>query len=215
MILHTRKRGCGCDTTLLNRMGPYLGHGTKIWYILDWLPIPNNMLNMFVQYQMQYHRLAVSFLGRILFMAALWTFRSESCVWLCLGFKSRILVTVPNAFSDSSFINPVCAHAVFEWSTDNEWRNPSGTSSDFFWRLEQSYLGVGQSKKEKPLLTINNHLWFNVQTVYSRTREREWERERKRERYIYRERKSVRLYEQTQGNTCSLPARQNSLNANF
>ena len=33
---------------------------------------------------------------------------------------SLILVTVPNAFADYLFINPLCAHVVFERSTDRE-----------------------------------------------------------------------------------------------
>ena len=33
-------------------------------------------------------------------------------------------------FSDSLFINPVRAHTVLERSTDKEWHNPSGSSSD-------------------------------------------------------------------------------------
>ena len=72
-----------------------------------------------------------------------WVFRIESCLWLrsrflgpnpasgCVAdFQVRVLVTVPNAFSNSSFINSVCAHAVLERSTDKEWHNPSGNSFD-------------------------------------------------------------------------------------
>ena len=72
-----------------------------------------------------------------------WGFRVESCLWLLRGFlgpnptsgcvadfQGRILVTVPNAFSGSSFISSVCAHAVFERSIDKEWHNPTRTSSD-------------------------------------------------------------------------------------
>ena len=45
----------------------------------------------------------------------------------------RNITTVPNGFSGYSFINPVCAHAVFERSTDQELHNPSRTSSDGRW----------------------------------------------------------------------------------
>ena len=41
-----------------------------------------------------------------------------------------ILIMVPNVFPDSLFINFVCTHAVFERSTDKEWNNPSGISSN-------------------------------------------------------------------------------------
>ena len=33
-------------------------------------------------------------------------------------------ITLPNAFPDSLFINLLCAHDVFEKSTDREWHNP-------------------------------------------------------------------------------------------
>ena len=94
-----------------------------------------------------------------------WVFRVKSCLWLhcvflgpnpapgCVtDFQGRILVTVPNSFSDSSFINHACAHAVFEKFTDNEWHNPFGTSSDG-WSdpLEQNCLGVGNSKTRRTL----------------------------------------------------------------
>ena len=86
-------------------------------------------------------------------------------------------------FLNSLFINSVCAHTVFERSTYKEWHNPSGNSSDGWGdSLEQSCLGVVNSKNQNSPSTINNHLLFNVQTVYSSTRERE----------------SVKVYEQTQ-----------------
>ena len=40
------------------------------------------------------------------------------------------LVTNPNGNLGSLFINPLCAHAVFERSTDVEWHNPPGNYSD-------------------------------------------------------------------------------------
>ena len=58
-----------------------------------------------------------------------------------------ILVTAPNEFPDSLFISPLCAHAVFERSTDRECRNPSGTSSNGRGdSLEQICQGVSYSK---------------------------------------------------------------------
>ena len=86
-----------CDTMLLHRLGPNLGQSTKY--------------NTAVHQQ--------------------WVFRVESCLWLHHGFlgpnpvsscvadfQSQLLITVPNAFSDSSFINLVCTHTVFERATD-------------------------------------------------------------------------------------------------
>ena len=88
---------------------------------------------------------------------------------------------------------------MFERSTDKEWHNPSGTSSDSRGDLlEQSCLGVGNSKTRRTLrqqLTIIS--MFRLHTV-----------ERVRE--------SVRVYEQTQKETITLPnIRQNSRNTNF
>ena len=49
-------------------------------------------------------------------------------------------------------INPLCAYAVFERSTDREWHNSSGTPSDGrVDPLEQSCLGVGNSKTRRTL----------------------------------------------------------------
>ena len=115
-------------------------------------------------------------------------------------------------FSDSSFINFVCAHTVFERSTDKEWWNPSGTSSDSRSDpLEVSCLGVGNSKTRIThcqQLTIIYCSMFRLHTV---ARERVWERE------------SVRVYEQTQRDTPlptpfqtpSQPRQQNSFNVNW
>ena len=92
----------------------------------------------------------MGFPGQILFMAAPRVFRVDFCVWLCRGFSGSnsgngtigctivvtvvyfgfILVTVPNAFPDSLFINPFCIHALFERSTLRGWQNSSGTSYD-------------------------------------------------------------------------------------
>ena len=56
------------------------------------------------------------------------------------------MVTVLNAFSDSSLINPACAYAVFEIST----HNPSRTSSDCRGDpLEQIALVVATPKQEE------------------------------------------------------------------
>ena len=99
-------------------------------------------------------------------------------------------------FSDSSFINPFCAYAVFERSTDKEWCNPSGTSSDGWGdSLEQSCLGVANSKARRTLyqqLTIICCSMFRLHTV---VRER--------------------VYEQTQRDTPLPVTQQKSLNANF
>ena len=85
-------------------------------------------------------------------------FRVESCLWLHRGFfgpnpasgcvvdiQGRIMVTVLNAFSDSSFINPACAYAVFEIST----HNPSRTSDCRGDPLEQIALVVATPKQEE------------------------------------------------------------------
>ena len=87
---------------------------------------------------------------------------------------SLILITTPSVIPGNLFINPLCAHAVFEKSTDREWHNPSGTSSDG--RGEQSCLDVGNSKLRWILSTINNHLLFDVQIAYYSMREREREK---------------------------------------
>ena len=79
---------------------------------------------------------------------------------------------------DSLFINLLCAYAVFERSTEREWHNPSGTSSDSQGDpLEQSCLGVSNSKTRslRQQLTIIYGSMFTQHT---------WERE-----------KSVRVYE--------------------
>ena len=84
-----------------------------------------------------------------------WVFWVDSCVWLHRGFlepnlaagsdaifQGRILVTVPNAFLDSWFMNPVCTHAEFERSTDKEWHNPSRTSDKVAWILATQELSL-------------------------------------------------------------------------
>ena len=74
-----------------------------------------------------------------------------------------ILVTAPNAFPDSLFINLLCAHVVFERSTDREWHNPSGTSSDGRDdSLEQNCLGVGNSKTGRTLRQQLTIIYWNV-----------------------------------------------------
>ena len=50
-------------------------------------PTDHNVINMFSQYEMQYHRLAVGFQGRILIMTVPWVFRAKFCVWLCRRFS--------------------------------------------------------------------------------------------------------------------------------
>ena len=80
-------------------------------------------------------------------------------------------------FLDSSFINPVCAHAVFERSTDK----------DDTIHLEllivrvicwNKVAWVSTTQKQELSVNNNHHLLFNVQTPYSCMRERERERER-------------------------------------
>ena len=48
--------------------------------------------------------------------------------------------------------------------------------------LEQSFLGFGHQKNKNSPSSINNHLLFDVETVYSRIWERERESERERDR---------------------------------
>ena len=85
------------------------------------------------------------------------------------------------AYLDSLFINPVCAHTVFERSTDKEWYNPSGNSDGWGDPLEQICLGVGNTKTRtlRQQLTIIYCSMYRLHTIA-------WKRE------------SVRLFEQTQ-----------------
>ena len=110
-----------------------------------------------------------------------------------------ILVTAPNAFPDSLLINPLCPHAVFERSTDWERLNPSGTSDDRGDPLEQSCLGVGNSKTRKTLCQQLTIIYCSMFRLHIVARERE--------------RESVRFYEQTQRDIP--PAWLSSLNSNF
>ena len=118
-----------------------------------------------------------------------------------VDFQGRILVTVPNAFSDSLFINSVCAHTVFERSADKEWHNPSRTSSDGWGdQLAQTCLVVGNSKTTRTLHQQLKIIYCSMFRLHTVAQEREG--------------KSVRVYEQTQRDMPP-PARQNSLNANW
>ena len=61
-------------------------------------------------------------------------------------------LTAQNTIPDCLFINPLWAHTVFERSTDREWHNPSGTSSDSRGDpLEQCCLGVGNARTRRTL----------------------------------------------------------------
>ena len=67
------------------------------------------------------------------------------CVCVCMCVYVCVCVCV----SDSSFIRPLYAHAVFERSTDKKWHNPFRTSSDgwnkvawFLATQKQEYLSV-------------------------------------------------------------------------
>ena len=122
-----------------------------------------------------------------------WVFRVESSLWLRCGFlgpnptsgcvvdfQGRILVTVLNAFSGSSFINPVCAHAVFERSTEKEWHNPSGTSSDG-WSdpSEQSCLGVDNSRPRRILRQQLTIIYWSMFRLHAVAQHRQRQRQRK------------------------------------
>ena len=62
-----------------------------------------------------------------------------------MDFQNQILVSVSNAFSGS-------AHIVFERSTDKEWHNPSGTSSECRGDpLEENGQGIGNLKTRRTL----------------------------------------------------------------
>ena len=121
-----------------------------------------------------------------------WVVKVESCFWVRRGFlgpnptsgfvvdfHGRMLLTVP--------INPVSVHAEFERSPGKEWYNPSRTSSvsrgD---SLEQSCLGVGNSKTRRNLrqqLPIIYCSMIRLHTVArERKRDREGDRKGKRER---------------------------------
>ena len=62
-----------------------------------------------------------------------------------------------HAFPDSLFINALCAHIMFERSTEGEFHNPTGTSSDGrTGSLEQvAWVLATQRQKDFPL-KINN-----------------------------------------------------------
>ena len=123
------------------------------------------------------------------------------CGWQCIYIYIYIYIYNDNfltmmwyysiTFSDSLPIDPDCAHAVFERCTDKDWHNPSRTSS--YGRgdpLEQSCLGVGDSKTRRTLrqqLTIIYCLMFRLHTEA-----------RGRKRGRERERESVRVCEQIQ-----------------
>ena len=55
-----------------------------------------------------------------------WSPPGNGTKWDNLGWGGYYL---PNTFPDCLFINPFCAHVVFERSTDWEWHELSGTSS--------------------------------------------------------------------------------------
>ena len=120
---------------------------------------------------------------------------------------SLILVTVWNVFADTLFINLFCSHAVFERSTYWEWHNPSWTYSDSGGDpLEQSCLGVGNTKTRRPLCQQFTIIYCSMFRLHTVTREREREREREKEKIckgLWTDKKDTS------------PAWPNSLNANF
>ena len=74
-----------------------------------------------------------------------------------------ILVTLLNALTDCLFINPLCAHIVFERSTDREWPNSFGTSSDgWVDSLEHSRQCPGNSKTIRTLRQQLTIIYWNV-----------------------------------------------------
>ena len=121
----------------------------QIWcHILVWLPVPNMMPHFGLVTRTKYDATFWSgYPYQIMCLIYLhitkwstitwpWLFRVESCSCLhhvylrpnpvsgCVtDFQGWILVMVPNVFLDSSFSNLVCAHTVFERSTDKEWLN--------------------------------------------------------------------------------------------
>ena len=88
-------------------------------------------------------------------------------------FIVSLVLWLPHAVPGSWLINSLCAHAVFERSTDGGWHNLSRTSSDCLCgSLEQVCLGVGNSKTRKTI-TINNYLLKHngvtmIYTIYYR-----------------------------------------------
>ena len=73
-----------------------------------------------------------------------------------------ILVMAPNVVPGSLFINLLCAHVVFERSTDKERHNPPGTSDGRADSLEQNRLGVGNSKIRRALPQQLTMIYWNV-----------------------------------------------------
>ena len=59
----------------------------------------------------------------------------------------RNLITASNAFPDCVFINSLCAHPLFEISTNRKWHNRSRPSNVRDDSLEQSCLSVGNSRR--------------------------------------------------------------------
>ena len=53
----------------------------------------------------------------------------NTMVWPGTNYKT-IAFPVPNAFPDRPFNNHLCALVVSERSTDKQWQNPPGISSD-------------------------------------------------------------------------------------
>ena len=161
---------------LLHRQGPYLGHGNKC--------------NTTVR-QLATLCLICLHSTKSSTIAWPWVFKVESCLWLCQGF----LEPNPTPGCVTDFRVESCKRCQMHFRIvrlsilfvptpffkDSQTRNLPGTSSDGWGDpLEQTCLGVGNSKTRRTLrqqLTIIYCLMF---------RERE------------RERKSVRVYEQTQ-----------------
>ena len=85
---------------------------------------------------------------------------------LCLSRNLSVALgpRLPHAFPCSWFINSLCAHVAFERSTDEEWHNLSGTSSDGWGRsLEQVARVPATQRQEK--LSVNNLQLF-IETLW-------------------------------------------------
>ena len=168
-----------------------LWFGLAIIITLSLDPVPNVILCYVVSYHLHYcNNIVVTTINSKVIPLCTTTFAVPNVI-IMIGFIlvtapnvvlllswyfyfGLILVMVSNAFPDSLFINLLCAHAVFERFTDRECHNPSGTSDSWGDLLEQSCLGVSNSKKNKNSpLTIDNCSLFNVRFAYSSMTERE------------------------------------------
>ena len=75
-------------------------------------------------------------------------------IFKIVDFIAALVSWLPQVFLISCFIDSLCAHVVFERSTEGGWRNLSGISDGWDCSLEQ----VACKDKKKFPLTINNYL---------------------------------------------------------